>query len=102
MYDKIYEKDKYIIFRVKNGFVVYNTRKKFEDGHTHLKNYNACVSAINLCIKCKIPRNKSYYFLRSLSRISNDEYYSNEISSLIDVKKSKSNLNYRNKIKKNR
>ena len=41
MFNKIYEKKEFIVFQVKKGYVVYNTRKSFEEGHTHLKHFEA-------------------------------------------------------------
>ena len=36
---KVYEKDHYIILKVKSGkkvgYIAYNTRKEWENGHTH-------------------------------------------------------------------
>lgn len=96
MYDKVYERNGYIIFNVKNGYIVYNTKKQFEKGHTHMKNYSSCVGLINLCIGNKIPRNKSFYFLTSLIRISNDDKYTNKVNELIQVKKNKTKTKYIN------
>ena len=38
--EKIYERDGYIILRVKRGYIVYNTRKRFENGHTHIQSFS--------------------------------------------------------------
>ena len=39
---KVYERDQYIILQVKSGkkigYIAYNTKKDWEDGHTHGKN----------------------------------------------------------------
>ena len=39
MFNKIYEKKEFMIFQVKQGYVVYNTKKSFQEGHTHLKHF---------------------------------------------------------------
>ena len=41
MYNKIFERKEFIIFQVKEGYVAYNTKKDFEEGHTHLKYFEA-------------------------------------------------------------
>ncbi|MDI7818091.1 hypothetical protein QMM58_17075 [Clostridioides difficile] len=80
--NKIYEKKEYIIIKSKTGYIVYNTNKKFEEGHTHLKSYNAAKTAIDLVIRRRIPRSYSVYFLTSLMRISNDIQYINDIMNI--------------------
>lgn len=87
--NKIYEKKEYIIIKSKTGYIVYNTNKKFEEGHTHLKSYNAAKTAIDLVIKRRIPRSYSVYFLTSLKRISNDINYIKSINKLIDIRSDK-------------
>ena len=53
MYNKIYEKKEYIIFQVRGGYIAYNTKKCFQDGHTHLRHFDAAKTAIDLVIKKK-------------------------------------------------
>ncbi len=84
--NKIYEKKEYIIIKSGTGYIVYNTNKKFEQGHTHLKSYNAAKTAIDLAIKNKIPRSYSMYFLESLIRISDNLEYMENIDKLIEVR----------------
>ncbi|HBG3789803.1 hypothetical protein VXC74_13490 [Clostridioides difficile] len=87
--NKIYEKKEYIIIKSKNGYIVYNTNKKFEEGHTHLKSYNAAKTVIDLAIRKKIPRSNSIYFITSLKRISNDMNYIKSINKLMDIRSDK-------------
>lgn len=93
----VYKKDKYIVIAVKNGFIVYNTSKEFNEGHTHLKSFNACKTIIDLSIRNKIPRSNSFYYLRSLIRITDNNDYKQRIEELIEVKRDKGKKNYRNK-----
>ena len=53
---KVYEKQGYIILRVRNGYIVYNTNKVFSEGHTHLKSFAMAKTLIDNCIKHKIGR----------------------------------------------
>ncbi len=43
----IYRKDEFIILKVSEGFIVYNTKKEWENGHSHLKSLKAAKTAIN-------------------------------------------------------
>lgn len=94
MFDKVYERNKYLIFRVKNGYIVYNSKKEFDDGHTHLKHFNACKTLIDLSCKKKLPRSNSIYFISSLIRISDDEKYIEKLKEFIDVKTNKTKNKY--------
>ncbi|HSQ89061.1 MAG TPA: hypothetical protein VLM92_09615 [Romboutsia sp.] len=89
MYNKIYEKKEFIIFQVKEGYVVYNTRKDFQEGHTHLKNFEAAKTAVNLVINKKIPKSTDGYYLSSLIRLSDDDNYINKINALIEARERK-------------
>ena len=86
MYNKIYEKKEFMIFQVKEGYVVYNTKKSFQEGHTHLKHFEAAKTAIDLVINKKIPRSTHSYYLTSLIRLSVDDNYIDKINELIEVR----------------
>ena len=66
MYNKVYEKKEFIIFQVKNGYIAYNTKKSFKDGHTHLRCFESAKTAIDLVIRRKVPRSTDLYYLTSL------------------------------------
>lgn len=91
MYNKIYEKKEFIIFQVKDGYIVYNTKKVFQEGHTHLKHFDAAKTVIDLVINKKIPKSTDGYYLTSLIRLSEDEYYTNKINELIESREQKGN-----------
>lgn len=86
MYNKVYEKKEYIIFQVKNGYIAYNTKKTFKEGHTHLRCFKSAKMAIDLVIKRKIPRKIDLYYLKSLIRLSEDTLYVSKINELIKYK----------------
>ena len=77
----IYSKKNYNIYIVdRQYFIIHNTKKKFEDGHTHIKNYNTAKYLINLCIHRSIPeKHLSDYLLESIVRLSSDTEYINQI-----------------------
>jgi hypothetical protein len=89
MYNKIYEKREFIIFQVKDGYIIYNTKKNFQEGHTHLRHFEAAKTAIDLVIKKKIPKSTDAYYLTSLIRISEDNSYIEKIHELIRIRANK-------------
>lgn len=89
MYNKIYERNEFIIFQVKNGYIAYNTKKLFKEGHTHLKSFRTAKTAIDLVIRKKVPRSTDIYYLRSLIRLSEDEIYIRKINELIKYREQK-------------
>ncbi|MEG1311939.1 MAG: hypothetical protein RSD47_08040 [Romboutsia sp.] len=89
MYNKIYERKEFMIFQVKDGYIVYNTRKVFEEGHTHLKHFESAKTAIDLVINKKVPKSTDVYYLSSLIRISEDNQYISKINELIESREQK-------------
>lgn len=89
MFNKIYEKKEFMIFQVKEGYVVYNTKKSFQEGHTHLKHFEAAKTAIDLVLNKKIPRSTQGYYLTSLIRLSEDDWYINKIYELLESRAQK-------------
>lgn len=79
----ICRRHEFIIFRNHDGFVVYNTKKTFRNGHTHLHNFNSCISAIKCVERKQIPKNQSKHFLNSILRINNDKEYELRIKDLM-------------------
>ena len=101
MYNKVYEKKEYIIFQVKNGYIAYNTKKIFKEGHTHLRCFESAKMAIDLVIRKKIPRKIDLYYLTSLIRLSKDTVYVCKINELIKYKEEKlSKINHHKILKR--
>ena len=98
---KIYEREGYIILKVysgnKVGFIIYNTKKEWEEGHTHLNSFDMAKTIISNVIKNKKPKTSNLYLLRSHIRISDNSKYTRYIEELINTKRSKSNNKYRNR-----
>ena len=93
---KIYEKEGYIILKMKKGFIAYNTKKEFNEGHTHLHTFNMAKTIIDNCIRKKKPKNDSLYLLNSHIRLSNDIKYKMFIEEIITAKKGKNKVKYIN------
>lgn len=85
----IYRKDEFIILKVSEGFIVYNTKKEWENGHSHLKSFKAAKTAINLVQKGKLPKSRGFYYLTTLQRISTEEEYIERIEQLKQTRKEK-------------
>lgn len=97
---KVYEKQNYIILKVKSGkkigYIAYNTRKEWEEGHTHLESFNMAKTIIDNVIKHKKPKTKNLYLLQSHIRLTDDPSYIKFINELVDAKKNKRKTSYRN------
>lgn len=97
---KVYEKQNYIILKVKSGkkigYIAYNTRKEWEEGHTHLESFNMAKTIIDNVIKHKKPKTKNLYLLQSHIRLTDDPSYVKFINELIDAKKNRRKTSYRN------
>ena len=48
-----------------NGYIIHNTHKPFEEGHTHLKSYKMATTLIDNCIKRKKPNSTNPYIITS-------------------------------------
>ena len=98
---KVYEKDDFIILKVnsgkKVGYIAYNTKKEWDNGHTHLDSFDMAKTVISNVIKRKKPKTKNLYLIRSHARLSNDPAYVRYIDDLITAKKSKEKQEYRNR-----
>lgn len=98
---KVYEKEYFVILKVnsgnKVGFIAYNTRKEWKDGHTHLDSFDMAKTIISNVLKHKKPKTKNLYLIRSHARLSDDPAYVRFIEDLIAAKKSKGKHVYRNR-----
>ena len=97
---KVYEKQNYIILKVKSGkkigYIAYNTRKEWEEGHTHLESFNMAKTIIDNVIKHKKPKTKNLFLLQSHIRLTDNPSYVKFINELIDAKKNRRKTSYRN------
>lgn len=71
----VYRCGSIIVFKGHRTYVVYNTRKEFDTGHTHLYKLKSAKSAARIASKKKVPTRSGLYFLTSLQRISDDKDY---------------------------
>lgn len=97
---KVYEKEHFIILKVKSGkkigYIAYNTKKEWEEGHTHLDSFNMAKTIIDNVLKRKRPKTKNLYLLNSHIRLSDSPAYDRFINDMIDARKNKKKQGYRN------
>lgn len=77
---RIYKRKEFQIYSNNVEYIIYNRKKKFEEGHTHIRNYNTAKFLINLAIHKTIPNKKlNKYLYTSLIRITDDKNYKEKI-----------------------
>lgn len=79
---KIFQRKEYAIYKVKDGYIIHNTNKKFEKGHSHVRSFVKSKSLIDLAIRRKLPNTPKAWEIESLLRISNDMTYKNKLRDL--------------------
>lgn len=87
---KIYQKKEYIILKVKKGYIVYNTKKEFENGHTHLHSFEMSKTIIDNSINKKRPKTNNLYLLESHIRVTNDSKYKRLLQEILSAKSNRS------------
>ena len=91
--EKIYERNEFIILRVKKGFIVYNTKKEFENGHTHLQSFEMSRTLIDNSIRKKRPKTNNTYLIESHIRVTKDIKYKQILEEMLEAKKNKTKDN---------
>jgi len=91
--EKVYERKEYIILKVKKGYIVYNTKKVFENGHTHLQSFEMSKTVIDNSIRKKRPKTNNIYLIESHIRVTSDSKYKQTLEELIEAKKDKTKDN---------
>lgn len=78
--NRLYRRGSYEIYGNGNeAYIVYNKNLKFDEGHTHINNFNTAKYIIYLCKNKKIPKHLSLYLYESIIRITDDKVYKNKI-----------------------
>ena len=65
-------------------FVVYTTKKEWEEGHTHIHTYKQAMYLVDCILNNKIPKKVNKYFLVSLQRLSTSKKYREQIQRRLD------------------
>lgn len=78
--NRLYKRGSYEIYGNGNkAYVVYNKNLPFDEGHTHINNFETAKYIIYLCNTKKIPKHLSLYLYESIIRITDDKVYKNKI-----------------------
>ena len=91
--EKIYEREGYSILRVKRGYIVYNTKKNFKNGHTHIQSFDMAKTIIDNNIRKKRPKTNSIYLIESHIRVTNDSKYKKMLEELLASKEDRTKDN---------
>lgn len=80
-----------IYSNMNGGYIVHNTKKEFQDGHTHINNFKTAKYIAYLALYKKMPKNNhlSDYLIESVIRISDDNVYIHKIKHLREINESK-------------
>lgn len=82
---QIYKNGSYVIYAThkrNDVYIVHNKHKAFNEGHTHINNYNTAKFIIDMSKNKIIPKTKTGdYVLQSIIRISTDKDYIEKIKS---------------------
>ena len=81
----LYSFKEFKVIEKPNYLLIVNTRKPFDEGHTHLTNGNldTAIAMIKLVYNKQTPDSRDVYFLHSLIRLSKDRKYRLKIDKLI-------------------
>ena len=78
---KVFAKKYMVVFQREehDEFVVYNTHKEWEQGHTHIHSYKQAMYLVDCILNNKIPKKVNKYFLVSLQRLATSKKYKEQI-----------------------
>ena len=79
--------------RVKRGYIVYNTKKNFKNGHTHIQSFDMAKTIIDNNIRKKRPKTNSIYLIESHIRVTNDSKYKKMLEELLASKEDRTKDN---------
>ena len=86
---KIFQRKEYSIYQAGDGYVVHNTNKRFENGHTHVSNFYKAKILVILAIKRQIDDKLTKHDIESLIRLTNDNRYRNQLINKLEENRSK-------------
>ena len=75
----VYQRGEFAIQEVKDGYIIWNTEKDFQDGHTHISDLDTAKRIISLSVHKEVPKKLSRYLRVSLIRLSSDSDYTARI-----------------------
>lgn len=76
---QVFSKNRFKIYKSFNGYVVHNSSKPFEIGHTHIENFDTAKYLVYLSDRRIVPDKLQRYLMISLIRLSNSVDYTNKL-----------------------
>lgn len=86
---QVYQASDYKVYRAGNDFIVHHSKYDFEEKHSHLKSLNLAKQVIHYLKSRTIPRAQSNYVLISLTRLTDDSHYKQQIEQLMATRAQK-------------
>lgn len=85
----VYRRNEFTVLKFRNTkkrnyFIIMNSNKDFNKGHTHVNNFYMCKKIINCLITKKIDRTFNHYMLTSMKRLNNDHDFEKVIKNEIN------------------
>lgn len=75
----VYQRGTFAVQEVKDGYIVWNLEKEFQDGHTHISDLPTAKRLVSLSVHKEVPKKLSRYLRVSLIRLSSDSDYTARI-----------------------
>jgi len=81
---QVYNNRHFKIYITAEGeYIVHNSHKSFESGHTHVRNFSTAKYLTKLAVHSIVPKHLSKYLLVSLIRISTDSEYKGKLYAML-------------------
>lgn len=91
---QVYSNREYKVYEVgKNNYIVHNSHKPFQEGHTHIHKFSTAKYLTKLATHKLIPDHLSEYLLVSLIRLSKDTKYIEAVKKVLAEQHSGGNTN---------
>ena len=84
----------YLIIETKDGAMIINKRKHFEEGHTHIGTMEQGEWLAKMALYKIVPRRSSLRDLESLIRITDDDKYRRKIERIYDNRQKAGKVGY--------
>lgn len=84
---QVYSSKQFRIYTADKEYIVLNINKPFENGHTHIADFNTAKYIVKLARTLIIPKHLSKYLTVSLIRISEDTEYIESLEKLLEDRK---------------
>ena len=82
--DVVYRFKTFRVIKKPGHFLIINSRKEFENGHTHVEgDLQTCIAMIKTVYNEELPKSRNIHFLTSLIRLSSNRKYRLKIDKLI-------------------